>query len=417
MLGIPDKYRYPLVLAMIAAAMLAVGLALKPQPNAPARKSNDITATRAELENLQRLIQRNSLRNMGTQFSAVAEDVSLYLFPLANSRRNAIAWSGNDALVPKPMGDLPHTISISANGQAFPATPEQWTPGVPFAFVRSPNARANSAPSVSVPPEGAWVVAVGANHGHPPLFRPGIYNGTSSVACGPFIAQKVVTTIALAPELVGGGIFDLQGNLVAVIAECDDGLSAIAPDQVRRALHDSAGMPLLSDYGMGVTPADAGWKQVLGQNTAVVVTDVWRDWPADVAGLQPGDSFLSVDGQPVSDMSALVHSLTTPADRHLVEVRRGGRRLRLTLPPLAANSAPLNAVQVAAPDQGVVLERVAAGSSADRAGLRAADRVLQINGAPADPASVLKQVGPLQVSQPLLVVARRGPRTMGMLLR
>src|SRR5690348_16646748 len=115
MFGFSDKYRYPLVLALIAGIILAVGLALKPQPaKSTTSNTTDVAATRAELETLQRLIQRNSLRNMGAQFSAVADDVAPYLLPLGDSRRNALAWPGTDDLLPKAMGDLPQTVSVVA---------------------------------------------------------------------------------------------------------------------------------------------------------------------------------------------------------------------------------------------------------------------------------------------------------------
>lgn len=419
MFVLPHKYRYPLVLALVAAGVLAVGLALKPAPKPAARKSvPDITATRAELETLQHLVQRNSLRNIGAQFSGIADVVSDYLLPLADSRRNAIVWTASDELVAKPLGDLPRALPIVSDGQVREAAPEQWVPGLPFALAQSVSPNLMPPVIAAAPPEGSWIVAVSVRPGQGRIFHPGIYNGTAGVECGPFIGQRLVTTILLGPELAGGGVFDLQSRLIGVIAQCEDGLAVIAPDEVQRALRASAATPLLSQYGMIATAADADWKRALGADAAVVVTDVWRNWPADVAGLQPGDVVLSVDGKPVSAPAELVQSLTAPAGRHDIEVRRGRRRMHIAMAPIAANaSSPAAAVDIVQPDQGIGIQRVAPGSSADRAGLRAGDRILEVGGAPATPARVLDAIGAFQVTAPVFVVALRGSHSVGVLLR
>lgn len=417
MFALPDKYRYPFILAIIAAGILAVGLALKPTPKPTARHVPDVTATRAELESLQRLVQRNSLRNIGTQFSAVAAEVSDYLLPLVDSRQNAVVWSGGE-LVAKRMGELPHAVQIVAAGEVHLAAPQQWIPGMPFATVQSV-ATTLAPPSVAATPaEGAWIVATSARADQPPVFRPGIYNGTAAVDCGPFVTRKLVTTVALASELLGGALFDLQSDLLGVVVECEEGLAVISPSEVQRALSAAAASPLLSQYGMAVAAADPAWKQALGADASLVVTDVWRNWPADVAGIHPGDVILSVGGAAVPGLPELVRLLTSPGAQHEIQVRRGRRNLRIALQAVGSTSAAQPAaVDVAAPASGVILQRVLPGSSADRAGLRAGDRIVQVNGTPATPDGVLHAMGQVQVSAPVLVVVERRSRSMAVVLQ
>lgn len=57
--------------------------------------------------------------------------------------------------------------------------------------------------------------------------------------------------------------------------------------------------------------------------------------PAQLAGIHPGDHFLSVNGRPVTDVNALVAEVNRSAGRPLqVTVERGGRQLTLTVTPV-----------------------------------------------------------------------------------
>ncbi len=83
--------------------------------------------------------------------------------------------------------------------------------------------------------------------------------------------------------------------------------------------------------------------------------------------LLPGDEVISVDGRPVSDFAELVEAYAeVPGDRHEVVVERGGRRLTLEtgplMPPLVGGVSP--------------------GGPADKAGLRAGDAILAVDGVP-----------------------------------
>ena len=66
----------------------------------------------------------------------------------------------------------------------------------------------------------------------------------------------------------------------------------------------------------------------LGCLGAVCRPDVLPDGPAAAAGLQPGDAIISVEGQPVSNLTELSAALQRLSGRDVdVEVERDGRRL------------------------------------------------------------------------------------------
>ena len=70
---------------------------------------------------------------------------------------------------------------------------------------------------------------------------------------------------------------------------------------------------------MTIKPAGAG---------AFVIDEVAPGWPADKAGLKPGDQVLAVDGVPLS--GAGTNDLV-PGEARRFQVRRGGQTLEISL--------------------------------------------------------------------------------------
>jgi len=409
------QYRYPLVLAVIAAAVLAIGMALKPAPRpSSGKRTSELAATRAELENLQRLVRRNSLRNLGSQFSSVAEKATDYLMPVGNSSRTAVAWSGSTVLAPKSEDEVPHPLSIGGpDGQLHDVTPSAWVPGTPFVFGNA--AFEVTPPTVaSAPAHGEWLVAVSASQNGLPAFRPGVFNGVAEANCG-LVGEKLSTTIPLSGDMAGSGVFDLDVRLVGVVTSCDEGLAVVPLREIQRASNAATAEPLLTLYGMAVSADIATWKERDPRASGVVATEVWDSWPADVAGIEAGDLIVAIDGQAVvSEQQA--DSLLAGSTPHTLDVRQGRRTKRVPLQPVSAMQPVVKGASMEEPAPGVGIARVTLGSSAARAGIRGGDRILQIDGAEATAAAVKEAIVPFRAASATTVVLRRGSRRLAVVV-
>jgi regulator of sigma E protease len=76
----------------------------------------------------------------------------------------------------------------------------------------------------------------------------------------------------------------------------------------------------------------AGW---VPKEPSVTVTDLEKGMPAEKAGMQVGDEILSVDGQPIPALEAMIETLKgKPID---IVVRRDGQQKTFTLQPVLAD--------------------------------------------------------------------------------
>jgi regulator of sigma E protease len=79
----------------------------------------------------------------------------------------------------------------------------------------------------------------------------------------------------------------------------------------------------------------AGW---VPKEPSVTVTDLEKGMPAEKAGMQVGDEILTVDGQPVPALEAMIETLKRTQGRPiLITVRRDGQQKTFTLQPVLAD--------------------------------------------------------------------------------
>ena len=167
-----------------------------------------------------------------------------------------------------------------------------------------------------------------------------------------------------------------------------------------------------------------------------VVASVIPGSPAAGAGVAPGDEIASVDGRPPYLLCALEENPWQVPGQHILAVRRGGAviQLHLTPEPLskilasAVNRAPF-APTAAAPGkqavvptdpfvsgvigsidrEGVFAEGVLRESPADRAGIRAGDRIVAVDGLdPCAGGTSLARVAGADSSLLIRMVVQRG---------
>jgi S1-C subfamily serine protease len=164
--------------------------------------------------------------------------------------------------------------------------------------------------------------------------------------------------------------------------------------------------PWLGASLQNITP-DIAESIGLDRPVGALVAAVTPGSPAAAAGLKTGDVISSIDGQPVDEAASMGFRLATKAlgGEAAVGVRRGRQTLTIALGLTAAPETPpreplkiasrspfsgaliwnlspavLDEMSMTAPDQGVVIADIAAGSLAANLGLRRGDVVEEVNG-------------------------------------
>ncbi|MCA0456485.1 MAG: PDZ domain-containing protein [Chloroflexi bacterium] len=176
---------------------------------------------------------------------------------------------------------------------------------------------------------------------------------------------------------------------------------------------DSTGTPFL---GIGLSPADNGVK----------VEDVQAESPAAKAGLKVGDIITAIDGKAVtSETISGVVAEHKVGDEIKLAVTRDTETLELSLtlgvrpagatePPVPTmTERPMLGIQIENSDNGPVIRAVAAGSPAEKAGLKVDDILTKIGDTEiTDAGSAVTAVQNLTVGTEVAVEVTRGNETV-----
>jgi S1-C subfamily serine protease len=146
--------------------------------------------------------------------------------------------------------------------------------------------------------------------------------------------------------------------------------------------------------------------------SALVVQEVWDRWPADRAGLSPGDEVIAIDNHPIALVQGFDAALQASGNvPHLVRIRRAPRNVELQIVPMSPQVANDARPSLAVSDEtGVLVDRVMKGSAADRAGLRPQDRILTLDGRPATVIACEQLFGKFTLQQPVTITIKRPGR-------
>ena len=225
--------------------------------------------------------------------------------------------------------------------------------------------------------------------------------------------------------MVGGGLFDLDGSLLAVILPCGDRHAAIGTLSVETMLRDgrSAEGRILARYGVRFELLTEAEQEHFGRGPAVIVREVWTGALVDQTGLWPGDILLAINAEPIGMLEQL-EPLGDAVDLETfdVAVERAGTIVTGVLP---TDPAMRGETRERATMPGIVWERPPAGyrvddvlpdGPADRAGIRPGDRLVRIDGQePSDFTQVLDVLSPERENAVFLEIDRAG-RRWGVLL-
>jgi serine protease Do len=254
-----------------------------------------------------------------------------------------------------------------------------------------------------------------------PAFSMGIVSGIYRLrGDGDYTGQVIETDAALNAGSDGGPLFDSKGEVIGILNlsySYSRWLGTAVPiDQIKFILEDlNANKEINPRYGF--TRGDE-----VSRGGGAVVQKVAKNGPAAKAGLRPGDIILEVDGVKIRKPDELARELTLlpPGSRVSMLVRRDLQELVIQIlldktvkerekvpevsepaasePPEQESRAPGFLGVVAAeidltPDKpGVPVGLVRAGSPAEKAGVRAGDRILQINEKPVNTVEQVKEI-------------------------
>jgi Do/DeqQ family serine protease len=260
---------------------------------------------------------------------------------------------------------------------------------------------------------GDFVVAVGNPFGLGQTVTSGIVSAVGRSGLQGLGYQNFIQTDAsINPGNSGGALVNLRGELVGIntasfnprgSAAGNIGLGFAIPANLAREVmrqlmaYGEVRRGSLGLDGEDITPFVARQMDLAENQRGALVARVYRGSPAEVAGVRPGDVIVAANGQRIDSAQALRNlEGLLPVDQQVrLDLLRGEQRLSVQA-VLKAQAKEIDggeidprlagATLVELPERfrqqglfGVVASKVAPGSRAAQSGLRAGDRIGQVN--------------------------------------
>jgi len=262
---------------------------------------------------------------------------------------------------------------------------------------------------------GDWVVAIGNPFGLEQTVTAGIVSAKGRViGAGPY-DSFIQTDAAINPGNSGGPLFNTKGEVVGINTAIysrsggNNGIGFAIPiamaESVINELRET-GHVTRARLGVYIAEVDKETMEALGlkDQKGALIRQVENDSAADKAGIKAGDVVVSVDGKQIKNVHELPMTIAShrPGDKVKVGLIRDGKpmtrtvevekmpdtdtasaedqktpiRLGLALSTLDAETA---ASLQAGVKEGVVVQQVAEGSPAQRAGIMRGDVIFSVN--------------------------------------
>ena len=302
---------------------------------------------------------------------------------------------------------------------------------------------------------GDLVLAIGNPFGVGQTVTSGIVSALARSIGAADFRSFIQTDAAINPGNSGGALIDLDGNLVGVNTAIFSrsggsmGLGFAIPSAMVRVVLEAARhggkfvRPWLGASGQGVT-ADLAEGLKLDHPTGVLLNEVAPESPAASAGLKTGDVILTLDGHEIDDPDGLKFRVATltPNEPARLVYWRGGETRSATITVTALPDTPardlsallgrhplagatIGNLNPAYDDElgleptvrGVVVDRVAPKSAAQRLGLEPGDIVVSLNRQPVETVAQLQKELGDGASGPWTVAVRRKGKLLTVTVR
>jgi serine protease Do len=262
---------------------------------------------------------------------------------------------------------------------------------------------------------GEWVVAIGSPFGFENSVTAGIVSAKARSLPDANYTQFIQTDVAVNPGNSGGPLFNLAGEVIGINSQIYSrsggfqGISFAIPIEVAMNVKDQlvkSGKVSRGRIGVTVQEVNATLAESFGLDRprGALVSSIEQGGPGDKGGLKVGDIITKYDGKPIersSDLPVLVAENTS--DRKVpVEVWRDRKPTTVSVGTTQSKAETVAAAEDPATPQGrlgvavrplepaersqvkggtgLVVER--ATGAARRAGIRAGDVLVALNGAP-----------------------------------
>jgi Do/DeqQ family serine protease len=284
---------------------------------------------------------------------------------------------------------------------------------------------------------GETVIAIGNPFGLTHTVTTGVVSALDrSVRAEDRVYRHFIQTDAsINPGNSGGPLLNIDGDVIGIntaIYQKAQGIGfAIPVNKAKRIVKEllRAGEVRPPWLGMDLqelTPELKRHFALPGESGGVLVSDVYKDGPADRAGVKRGDVVLTVEGSAVPTLSDYQDALAeyTTGDRLTVKLFRRGKEIPIALqpasfPPELALETVYRRLGIKAGEgrkgnaqqrSGVSVEEVRQDSEAARIGLKPGDLIAQVNEVPVTNLEDFKKaIAQYHHLISLNLVVRRGP--------
>jgi serine protease Do len=286
----------------------------------------------------------------------------------------------------------------------------------PTSMLQAPR-RAASPPGV-----GDWIVAVWQTAGEP-SFAAANYRQETEAACGLRTVRELVSSLSLTRAMIGGGIFNVDGEVLAVILPCNDHIAAIDPTSIDELVTrgDTLEQRLLGKYGVLFAPLSESEARYFKDIKGLFVREVWKDAPAESAGLWPGDLVTALNDQPAhttEDLRALTSASDVAFD---LRVQRAANTVTVVLQPgptavVRSDAVAAAGLMLESAPKTYRIESVLPDGPAARAGIQPGDRLVRINRAEPRNAEQVMRAMTAAGRGPLLLEIERDQRRIAVVI-
>lgn len=292
---------------------------------------------------------------------------------------------------------------------------------------------------------GDWVIAIGNPFGLEHTMTAGIVSAKGRViGAGPY-DNFIQTDASINPGNSGGPLFSLDGKVIgintAIVAQAQGIGFAIPINMAKSILPDLKAKGKVTRAWLGISVQDVTEDMAkvlkLKSREGAIITETFKDDPADRAGLKPGDVVTEINGKKIKDSHELLLTIASlpVGEKITVKVVRDGKEMTFYVTVterkeekeiasaregakdkfglVVQNITPQMARELGLKKrQGVIVVAVEEGSPAEEVGIQPQDIILQVNRVPVNSVSdYMREMSKRSVKEGIAFLIKRGNST------